>query len=233
MNQSFVSIDLETTGLNAKRDRIIEIGAVKIIDGKEAGSFSELINPGRDLEERIVELTGIESRHLTQAPYIEEVLPRLSDFLEDLPLLGHNVIFDFSFLKKAYVDQKKDFKKYGIDTLRLARRFMPDLEHKTLGAMCEHFQIPLKAHRAMADAYGAWEVYKRLEEMFFAKEPETFEPKELIYQVKRDTPATGRQKERLKNLIEQKQIRFSLDIERLTRSEASRFIDKILAGDVQ
>ena len=233
MNQSLVSIDLETTGLNPKRDRIIEIGAVKVIDGKEAAVFHRLVNPGRDLEERVTELTGITNEELVGAPYIEDILPELADFLGDAILLGHNVIFDYSFLKKAYVDQKMEFKRSGVDTLKLARRFMPELEHKTLGAMCEHFQIPLKAHRALADSYGALAVYEKLIELFYAKEPETFEPKELIYQVKRDTPATIRQKERLRGLIEQKNVQFKMDIERLTRSEASRFIDKILAGDVQ
>ena len=233
MNQSFVSIDLETTGLNPKRDRIIEIGAVKIIDGKETEIFKRLINPGRDLEDRVIELTGIANEELKGAPYIEDVLPEIEAFLGDVPLLGHNVIFDFSFLKKAFVYQKKEFRRFGIDTLKLARRFMPEMEHKTLSALCEHFQIPLNAHRALADAYGALAVYEKLVELFYNKEPETFEPKELIYQVKRDTPATGRQKERLRSLIDQRQIQFRLDIERLTRSEASRFIDKILAGDVQ
>ena len=98
MINSYISIDLETTGLNPKEDRIIEIGAIKVIEGKVVDTFTTFVNPGRKLEERIVELTGIRDEDLADAPTIEEVFPKLEEFLEDLPLLGHSILFDFSFL---------------------------------------------------------------------------------------------------------------------------------------
>ena len=97
MINTYISIDLETTGLNPKKDKITEIGAIKVVDGKTVDTFSTLVNPGRKLEQRIIDLTGIQDSELENAPYIEEVMPKLMEFLEDMPLLGHSILFDYSF----------------------------------------------------------------------------------------------------------------------------------------
>ena len=101
--QDFVCIDLETTGLNPKRDRIIEIGAVKVRNGQITDTFQQLIDPKQQLEERVEILTGISSKELEGQPTIQEVLPKLKDFLEEDILLGHRVLFDYSFLKRAFI----------------------------------------------------------------------------------------------------------------------------------
>ena len=126
MLTSYVALDLETTGLSPKHDRIIEIGAVKVIDGAPVEHLSRMVNPGRRLEERITELTGITDRDLVGAPCIEQLLPEVMAFLGELPLLGHRILFDYSFLKKAAVDVRRPFEKQGVDTLRIARRYLPD-----------------------------------------------------------------------------------------------------------
>lgn len=229
MINTYISIDLETTGLNPKLDKIIEIGAVKVVDGKVADRFSTFVNPGRKLEERIIELTGIQDTDLVNAPYIDEVLPAVLDFLEDYPLLGHSVLFDFSFLKKAAVDKKLTFEKKAIDTLRIARVYLPELEHRSLDYLCEHYKIPHHAHRALADAEATSILYRKLTELFYKEDCPLFRPSPLIFKVKRDTPATKPQKERLYRLLEQHNITLEADVEQLSRSEASRFTDKILA----
>lgn len=231
MIRSYISIDLETTGLNPKRDKIIEIGAVKVIDGVEQAQFSTFVNPGRRLEERITELTGITQELLTDAPDMEEVLPELLEFVENLPWVGHRILFDYSFLKKAAADQRreKEMEKEALDTLRMARCYLPELEHKTLGYLCEHYGIPLQAHRALEDARAASRLYQCLLEQFYREEEKLFIPEKLHYAVKRDTPATKPQKERLYRLIEQHKLIVDYDVEKLTRSEASRCTDKILA----
>lgn len=229
MINSYVSIDLETTGLNPKLDKIIEIGAVRVVDGKPTERFSTFVNPGRKLEERIVELTGIHDEDLQDAPTIEEVWPRLVEFLGDSILLGHSILFDYSFLKKAAVNQKLGFEKQAIDTLKIARRFLTELEHRSLDYLCEYYKIPHQAHRALADAEATSELYHRLVEQFYLHEQELFQPKQLQYSVKRDTPATKPQKIRLYRLLEQHKIDIEFDVEKMTRSEASRFTDKILA----
>lgn len=229
MIDTYISIDLETTGLNPKKDKIIEIGAVKVVAGKTADTFSTFVNPGRKLEERIVELTGIQDAQLLEAPCIEEVFPRLTGFLEDLPLVGHRILFDFSFLKKAAVNQNDTFEKNAIDTLKIARKYLVQLEHRNLDFLCEYYGIPHHAHRALADAEATSDLYRRLAEAYYSEEESLFVPAPLHFTVKKDTPATKPQKERLYRLLAQHKIQLDMDVEKLTRSEASRFTDKILA----
>lgn len=229
MLKSYVCIDLETTGLNPKRDKIIEIGAIKMIDGIEEGSFSTFVNPGRKLEERIVELTGIHDDDLHDAPFINEVFDELLVFMEDYPILGHSILSDFSFLKKAAVDLKRDFDKQAVDTLKIARKYMPELESRSLEALCQFYQIPHKPHRALEDARATAGLYRKLEERFFNPEETLFVPTPLKFKVKRDQPATARQKEKLYYLQEVLHLSAEVEIEQLTRSEASRLTDKLLA----
>lgn len=240
MTDTYISIDLETTGLNPRQDRIIEVGAVKIESGRVTDVFSTFVNPGRGLEERVTELTGIRNADLSDAPYIEEILPGLLSFLGELPLLGHSILFDFSFLKKAAVDQRIPFEKEAVDTLKIARKYLAELEHRSLDYLCGYYAIPHQAHRALEDARATHILYGKLTEAFYDREcDETsggkagrnlFEPAPLQYQAKRDTPVTKAQKEQLYRLLEQHKMILNVDVERLTRSEASRFIDRIRSG---
>lgn len=226
---AYICIDLETTGLNPKRDKIIEIGAVKVENGEITDRFSTFVQPGRKLEERIVELTGIRDEDLQGAPVIEEILPKLLDFMGDLPLLGHSILFDYSFVKRACVNQKIAFEKTAIDTLKISRKYLAELEHRSLDYLCEYYQIPHKAHRALADAEATVALYDILLEKFYDEKEPLFTPHLLQFHVKRDTPALPAQKERLYRLINQHNIVPDMDIEMMSRSDASRFIDKILA----
>lgn len=222
----FTALDIETTGLDPKMDKVIEIGAVKIRNSRETGRFDALVNPGRKLTEKIMQLTGIRDEDLENAPYIEEVLPELLDFIGEDVLLGHRILFDYSFIKRAAVNHNLVFEKQGIDTLKLARRFLPELESKRLTSLCEYYGIEYNAHRAYSDAGAAAKLYFKLMEHFPVEE--AFAPFPLIYKVKRETPATERQKERLYKLIEQHKIVTDYEIDRLTRNEASRITDKII-----
>lgn len=239
MIDSFICLDLETTGLNPKTDKIIEIGAVRIENGVETGIFETFVNPGRLLEDRIVELTGITDDDLKDAPVIAEVLPQFIEFTKGLPLLGHSVLFDFSFIKKAAVNQKLTFERDGVDTLKIARRYLPELPHRSLGYLCEYYSIEHHAHRALQDVRATTRLHEILWEKFGQQEMLTdtsenkknslFTPAKLIYQAKKDSPITKNQKERLYKLINQHKIKTDYDIDKLTKSEASRYTDRILA----
>ena len=245
MIDSFICLDLETTGLNPKTDKIIEIGAVRIENGMETGTFETFVNPGRLLDERIVELTGITDDDLKDAPLIAEVIPQFIEFTRDLPLLGHSVLFDFSFIKKAAVNQKLTFERDGVDTLKIARKYLPELPHRSLRYLCEYYGIEHHAHRALQDAVATIKLHEILWEQFGTREmsvgaSETtdvsenkknslFAPAKLIYQAKKDSPITKSQKERLYKLINQHKIKTAYDIDKLTKSEASRYTDLILA----
>lgn len=222
----FTAIDTETTGLNPKSDRMIEVGAVKVRNGNITERFETLINPGRKLEERIINLTGITQESLKNAPAIEEVLPDLLAFIGDDVLLGHKILFDFSFIKRAAVNHHLTFEKRGIDTLKLARRFLPELPSKKLTSLCEYYGIKYDAHRAASDAVAAAKLYFKLAMQF--PDEDAYEPAELIYKVKRDCPITESQKERLYKLALQHRIEIDYEIDKLTKSEASRITDKII-----
>lgn len=225
---SYVCLDLETTGLDAKKNKIIEIGAVKVVDGRMAGEMETFVNPGIKLEERIVELTGIRDEQLAGAPEIGEILPNLLAFIGEDVLLGHSVLFDYSFVKKAAVNQKLSFEKKGIDTLKIARKFLPDLESRSLGFLCSHFAIEHSAHRALADAKATVALYEKLAELFYKGNEDAFWPVPLRYQAKRETPITIPQKEQLYKLLDRHKIEVEYDIEKLTRNEASRIISQLL-----
>lgn len=230
MINSYVAIDLETTGLNPKTEKIIEIGAVKVINGQVTDEFSTLINPRRRLESNIVKLTGIEDSMLEKAPGIEEMMEGLVEFCQGFSLLGHHVIFDYSFLKQAAVNHGLSFEKDGVDTLVLCRKLMPAEEKKNLEAACRYFHVEnQKAHRALSDAYGAHELYQAMKKQFEEANPEVFKEKLLIYKVKREQPATKRQKEGLRELIKYHKINITVQIDHLSRNEISRMTDKIIS----
>lgn len=228
--ERFVVIDLETTGLDAKLDKIIEIGAVKFEDGVETETYSSYINPGVRLPENIVELTGITEEDLKDAPDMSEVIDKLEAFLGDSVLVGHNLMFDYSFLKRAFSYHRKIFEKQGIDTLKVARACLPELPHKTLGDLCIYYEIPIQAHRALGDARATGILYRKLWETFGEKEEtkKSFLPGQLVYKVKKDSPASEAQKQLLQKLIKQHSLTPDYEIEKLTKSEASRHIDRIL-----
>lgn len=238
-DNSYVAVDLETTGLNPAVDRIIEIGAVRVIDGIATEEFSALISPGKSLSGQITALTGITEELLRDAEGIETVLGPAVDFLDNLPLLGHHIIFDYSFLKQAVISQKpgfesgalkgKSFEKEGIDTLTLCRRFMPRQEKKNLAAAARYFGVrEAPSHRALADAWTAHLLYQAIRKQFFTECTDEFKGKLLKYKVKKQQPATKRQKEVLQDLIKCHKIGISVQTSGLTQSEASRLTDQII-----
>ena len=233
MTDTYVCIDLETTGLEPKKDKIIEIGAVRVDEGKITGEWESLVNPERQLEQKIVELTGIRNEQLAGAKKISEVLPELLAFLGDRPLLGHSVHFDFAFLKRAAVAEKLTFERQGIDTLKIARKYLKELESRSLSALCTHYKIPHKAHRALDDARATTSLYGKLAADFYEMEAaegekNLFVPRQLNHAIKRDSPITIPQKEQLYKLLDKHKLVVDYEIENLTRSEASRKIHQLL-----
>ena len=226
--QDYVCLDLETTGLRPKFDKIIEIGAARVRGGEIQETFETFVRPGIALPERIAELTGISEADLEVAPAIGEALPDFLAFTQGLPFLGHNVSFDFAFLKRAAANAGFELERSAIDTLKLARKFLPQLPGRRLADLCAHYEIPLRNHRALPDACAAHFLYRRLCEEFYREED--FAPFPLVCRVKKEGPATRAQKERLKKLCDRYGIRPDFDPDLLTKNEASRLIDRILAA---
>ena len=141
MVKDYVVFDLETTGLSPDKDTIIEIGALKVIQGKVADRFSEFINPHQKLTQQISELTGITDDMLAGARNLQVVVGDFVDFCEDYVVVGHNLGFDYRFTKMAAEKYHLPFEHEGIDTLKIAKTVHKDLPSRSLGALCEHYGI--------------------------------------------------------------------------------------------
>ncbi len=225
-----IAVDLEMTGLQVKTDRILEIGAVRISQGQILDTFQTFVNPHRKIDARITELTGITPEMVADAPEAEVALQKFLEFAGEAPLLGHNVIFDYGFLKQCAVNQGITWDRETIDTLKIARKLLKEPEKKSLEALCEYFQIHRDhAHRAVDDARATAELFLLLQRDYQEAEPGLFTPKPLNYKVKKQGPLTPAQKRDLNHLLIYHRIEFDIEIDSLTKSEASRMIDKIYA----
>lgn len=155
MPRTYVALDLETTGLQAERDAIIEIGAVKFRGTEILGEWSSLVNPGRPLPHKITRLTGISPRELERAPVLVQVLPRLAHFIGDLPVIGHNIQFDCNFLQRAGLNVTA-----ALDTFELACILMPYASRYTLGRLMDELGIRfVNRHRAVEDARAVSQLF--------------------------------------------------------------------------
>ena len=156
----WVIVDLETTGLNAKRDKIIEIGAVRIRENGERALFQTLIDPGIPLTETITDLTGITDEMLFGQPLIEEVIDDFIDFMGDAVPLAHNASFDGAFLEPYTGIPKEEW----LDTISLCKMAFPMLESYALVNLVEYFGIETSAHhRALADAEATADLFELIE----------------------------------------------------------------------
>ena len=148
-----VVLDFETTGLDTRNDRIIEIGAVKLADGHVTEDLSVLVNPGQLLKPKITEITGITDQMLHDQPPITEALPKLLEFIGDCPIAAHNADFDYNILQSELHRQGIEKEWTVIDTLTFARKLYPDMKSHRLGVLCKRLGVSLKnAHRAVHDA---------------------------------------------------------------------------------
>ena len=153
LNGTAVVFDLETTGLSPQKNRIIEIGAVKVKDGELGERFHSFVNPGVSIPLEIEKLTGISDAQLKTAPDISVVLTDFLAFVDDAPLIAHNAAFDLAFLTENMRSLGKEAHFATLDTLSLSRLLMPEQRRHTLGAICKSLYIrQKKQHRADDDA---------------------------------------------------------------------------------
>lgn len=227
---NYVVIDLEMTGLNAKTDRIIEVGAVKVRDKKPVDTYTALVNPERVLSKELVELTGITDEMTGAARSQNPVIEEFFAFLGDDVLVGQNVIFDYSFLKQWASNHKYAFERTAVDTLKLARKFLKPEEKKDLASLCRYFGVRQQnAHRALDDASRTQQIFERMKERFGSENAEAFRPKPLQYKAKRQSSATDRQKRYLIEYARNHQISLPIQPEGMTKSQASRMTDQLIA----
>ena len=231
MIREYIVLDLEMTGLSAKTDQIIEIGAIRVCDGMHVDSYACIVNPRCSVPERVVELTGITDEMVRNGEDRDVAIGKLLDFVDGYVLVGQNLGFDYGFLKQWAVNHKRVFEASACDTLKIARELLPADQSKKLSSLCEYFGIVrTREHRALDDAIETWQVYEKLiklaEERGDVDMEKLFMPHPLTYRAKKQTPATSHQVQRLKEYRSKHHIEDSIEWENLTRSEASRIMDK-------
>lgn len=150
----FSVLDVETTGLSPFSNSIIEIGIVKVKDGKIIDSFSSFINPCRFIPPFITQLTGISNRDVDEAPMWDDIYKDILIFIDNTIVTGHNLSFDYGFLSKEFQRVGLDyFKPHQLCTLRIAKRILPELKSRSLGNLAHHLGLKnADAHRALSDA---------------------------------------------------------------------------------
>ncbi len=162
-DEEYVAFDLETTGLSSRTDTIIEIGAVIMKAGMEVDRFQTFVAPGRKLEQKIIDLTGITDAMLIGAPTIEEVLPKFLDFVGDRVLVAHNSDFDTGFIRAACEKLGLPYNYTAADTLILSQNLLPQLNKFKLDIVANALSLPdFNHHRAADDAVICGSIMARL-----------------------------------------------------------------------
>ena len=163
LHDEIVVVDFETTGLNPRKNRIIEIGAVRIRNGQVVEEYSRFVNPQEPIPQEVVKLTGITDAMVADAGTAETEIPKLLEFIGDAAFAAHNAKFDSAFLREECARLGIEIKMPIIDTLEFSRRMYPGLKSHRLGAVCKSLGISLKnAHRAVHDARATAHVLNRM-----------------------------------------------------------------------
>ena len=226
----YIAIDLETTGIRLSKDKIIEVGLLKVKDSHIIDTFSCVINPDMQVDDKILELTKISKNELENAKRIHEVINHIVDFCEEYVLLGHNTIFDYSFVKKEANRAGLEFEKRGIDTYKLCKRVLPENVRKNLTDACGYFGIERKnSHRAFSDAYYTHVLFQEIIKNFKTLE---ISSEAMKVKIKKFVSIRKRTKEDLQKLLNCHRIGCKVNIDLLSESEAKRMMDKIKSGSM-
>lgn len=229
MIKDYVALDIETTGLSPRRDQILEIGAVKVAGGRLQERYASFVNPGIPIPPFITQLTGIDNEMVRFERNIRPVLEEFLEFCGDSVILGHNISFDYGFLAQNAANMGRSFPCMAIDTLQIARKFLPELPGRKLEFLCAYYGIHQeKKHRAYEDAQAAAMLYEKLVQQFADREERAFCPVKLFYAVRKESPITNSQKVYLNDLMKYHRIELDVSVDTLTKSQASRMIDQII-----
>ena len=171
----FAVLDIETTGLSPAREKITEI-ALFLHDGRQVvEEYATLINPEKKIPYRITQLTGINNQMVAGAPKFYEVARKIVELTEGTVLVGHNVRFDYGFLRQEFLRLGFDFQRETLDTVRWSRKLIPGMPSYSLGKLCPRLGIDNQArHRAAGDAL----VTVKLFELLLSMDPEIVDTKQ-------------------------------------------------------
>ncbi|MCD8218198.1 MAG: PHP domain-containing protein, partial [Clostridiales bacterium] len=176
LDGTFVVFDLETTGFSPEKNKIIEIGAVKVEDGKITEKFSTFVNPQTPIPFEIEKLTSINDEMVMGAPLIAYALPEFMEFCEGAVMVAHNADFDMSFIRKNCELLGLPCDKTVLDTVSLARTLLPQLNRYKLDTVAKALKIPLNHHhRAVDDAGCTADIFMKFVDMLHAQDIENLD----------------------------------------------------------
>ena len=166
-----IVLDVETTGLDYTKEKMIEFAAVKLENGRITEQFETLINPEQHIRKSSIAVHGITEDDVKDAPREAEIMPKILDFIKDYPIVAHNAVFDYSFINEAAVrTEKKPITNIRIDTQMMFKEIYPDLESCGLESLMNKFNVKFSTrHRAMADAMGLALAYPELKKLYEKK----------------------------------------------------------------
>ena len=193
LNTEYIVFDIETTGLSQKKNKIIEIGAVKVKDGEEIDRFSEFINPEEPIPYSIEQLTSITDEMVMHAPTVDVILPKFLEFCGDDIVVAHNAAFDTGFIKKNAKDLGMKFDNTIMDTMTLSHVLLPELGKFTLDRVCKALNVKNEHHhRAVDDANATAKIFVKLYEMLVERGVKTVENVNELGSASDDTIKKGR-----------------------------------------
>lgn len=192
---TFSVVDVETTGMSPQFNRVIDIGLVKIKNGEIVETWESLINPKQDIPQWITFYTHIKNRHVCNQPTFDFFMDKLESLLQDTIFVGHNAIFDYSFLSQEMQRYNKNFFYPRLCTVLLGRKLLPQLANAHLDAISDYYNIKIKQrHRALPDAEAT--AYILNEFIHIAKEKynaKTFFDLERLQYIKVERPQLRQQ----------------------------------------
>ena len=176
LNTTYCVLDLETTGLSFRTEKITEIGIMKMQNGEVIDEFSCFVNPEKPIPPKVVEVTNITDDMVRNAETIDKVFPKMLDFIGDSVLVAHNADFDIGFLKYNAKQLGYQLENTYMDTLRLAKDLFPDFKKYKLGIIAEKLGIKVEvAHRALDDVDTTVKVLKVMLDMLKEKNVKTLD----------------------------------------------------------
>ncbi|NLZ48813.1 MAG: DNA polymerase III subunit alpha [Clostridiales bacterium] len=180
IDTTYCVLDLETTGFSPVTEKITEIGIMKFKDGKVIDKFSTFVNPEKPIPARVVEVTNITDDMVKDAETIEQVFPKMMEFIKDSVLVAHNASFDVGFLKHVAKELGYEFDFTYVDTLSLAQELFPEYKTYKLGRIAKHLGIKVEvAHRALDDVDTTVKVFKVMLDMLKERGVKTLDDIEL------------------------------------------------------
>ena len=168
---NYVALDIETTGLNPKESEIIELSALRVENNRVVSEFSTLVKPTAVISPYITNLTGITQSMTESAPDIKTAIKRFADFCADSIIMGHNVKFDIGFISNnLHKHHNLPFSNDYVDTLRLARIYLPSLPNKKLGTIAAFFNFDTTGmHRGLKDCVVTNLCFQKMKEIAKSK----------------------------------------------------------------